>query len=1253
MKKIISLMLSLVIILSLVCVAAPSVSAASNMNTSSKGIEMIKDFEGLIKYPVEDNGQWSVGYGTGVTGSDLEFYKKNGITDKQATELLKQYLDSFEEDVNKFIDNNNLKLNQQQFDALVSFTYNLGPSWMSTSGGVLREAVTSGAEGDAFIFAIAQYCKASNKVNAGLMKRRLCEANLYLNGVYSASVPANFKYVTYNANLDGAVITVASTGKAVSAQGYDTTETVKVKATASKSGYVFLGWYTEANGGSIVTSLGLKTAKVETLYGHWQPTGGVLNADGSIKGVAASYTGYVPVNASHDIYDAPGGTKTKTVTGEDKLTIVAEHVDSNGVKWGKLSSGGWIDVTAGLEANVVYEDVASLIDPITVTVTSNNVNNRVGPGTKYAKQGKFSKGQKLTLTAVQKGGNYKWGKSEQGWIALHYTDYDTAVTGEVVDENATKVTALGTIIKTDVLNVRSGPGTHNPKVGTYKRGEQVKITLQEKVGGTTWGMTEKGWISLYYAQVTPVEPGSVPDIDLSGSNNGTTSGGSTGSAVTMTGVIIDCNTLRIRSDAGTRYAHIGNYTRGTRVTIYQTTTVNGDTWGQTDKGWICMRYVKLDSVITGAGVTGTIVNTTTVNVRANPGTNSAKVGSLAKGTKIEILDYVKVGNATWGQTEKGWVHLYYVKLDAPLSTLDAVVVAPETGVGGTGTGSAPEDTGTEAPETGATEETKYTVTVGAAEKGKVTASAASAAANAEVTLTITPDAGYGLDKLTVKDASGNVITVTNNKFTMPASNVTVTATFKVQYNVKINTAEGGKVTANTTACAPKTEVILTVAPSEGYELDNLSVMNTATNAAVEVSGGKFIMPESDVNVVATFKKTTEKTYNVALNAASNGKLSASTTTAKANDTVTLTVAPAADYVLDTITIKDAANNAISCAAVSGQENTYTFEMPAANVTVAATFKAATYTVTINNTTAEKGTVSVNPAVYEKGATVTLIVTPAYAQNEIKTLTVKAGDKVIETVKDGNNYKFTMPGADVTVESSFGKIRYALNIAKTVGGTVTADKETYAMNEVVTISIAPEDGYLRGEMIIKAGGKEIEFERDVYKYTFKMPGEPVSVEHVFKKNAYELDFTVYGKGGTVKADKETYGYKDTVTLTVVPEDGYELNVLTVKNGSTKLELKKIADNKYTFEMPIPDGEVVVSSSYKALPAKYEVTYSGGAVNLRETASNSAKVLASIPKGTILQSLEGSTDTWIKVTYKTADGKEVVGWIGSGLLTEVTK
>ena len=74
--------------------------------------------------------------------------------------------------------------------------------------------------------------------------------------------------------------------------------------------------------------------------------------------------------------------------------------------------------------------------------------------------------------------------------------------------------------------------------------------------------------------------------------------------------------------------------------------------------------------------------------------------------------------------------------------------------------------------------TKYNVTVSATTNGTVTANPTSAEAGATITLTVTPEAGYVLDALTVTDASSNTVTVTNNEFTMPASDVTVTATFK-------------------------------------------------------------------------------------------------------------------------------------------------------------------------------------------------------------------------------------------------------------------------------------------------------------------------------------------------------------------------------------------------------------------------------------------------------------------------------------------
>ena len=1222
------------------------------MKTSDKAIEMIKTFEGFAEWPHQDNGQWSVGYGTGVSGDDLEYYRTYGITEAQATTLLKEYLVSFETSVNSFIDSNSLKLSQQQFDALVSFTYNLGASWMSGTG-TFRIAVINGATGNDFVFAMAQYGKAGGKVVGGLVERRLCEANLYLNGVYSTEPPVNYKYVVFNSNLEDAVVTM-------SIQGYDTTSTAAVKSTASKSGYRFLGWYTKAEGGTSVTSLGVKTASISTLYGHWQNGDGELNEDGSIKGVAADYSGYAPLGAGQKTYKAPGGEEASTLKADTKLTVVAEYMDSDGVKWGKLSTGEWINVSNGLASSPVYEDASSVIDPITVTVTTGGVNNRVGPGTRYAKQGKFTKGQKLTLTAVQKGGNYKWGKSEEGWIALQYTDYDTVILQG--SEEATKVTAIGTIIKTDVLNVRSGPGVSNTKVGYYYRNDTVNITLRQKVGSNTWGLTEKGWISLYYVKVTEVEEGTVPDIDISGgtTDDSNSSGGSTGSSgtsVIATGTVYNCSSLRIRSGAGTSNAQVGSYRKGTSVSIYETVTVNSDIWGRTDKGWICLRYVKLNTTSTGSTstVTGTVYNCTYLNVRAGAGTNYAKVGKLAKGTKVTFLDYTQVGKTTWGLTSKGWISLYYVKLDAPIQNLDqntGTGTGSTGGTTGTGTGTGSETTATE-PGTNESEATKYTVTIADAANGKVTASAASAAEGTEVTLTVTPDAGCVLKTLTVKDASGAVVAVVNNKFTMPASNVTVTAAFKAQYNVKINTAAGGKVTASVSVCDPETEVILTVAPDAGYELDSLSVVNTATNKAVEVSSGKFVMPEADVNVVATFKTTTSKTYNVNVSDAANGKVIANTTTAKASDTVTLSVVPVADFVLDTLTVKDAANNVITCQAVSGKENTYSFEMPATNVTVVATFKAATYTVSITNSTPNGGTVSVNPAEYEKGATVTLIVTPASEQHEVATLTVKAGDTVIETTKDGSNYKFTMPAEDVTVVSSFSKIRYALNIVDTIGGTVTSDKETYAMNETVTVTIRPDTGYSRGTMVIKSASKEIEPTRNGLVFTFKMPGGAVNVEHTFKKNAYELNVKT-NSYGVITADQETYGYNDVVTLTIKPVDGYVLNVIAVKNGTEMVELKEEGENKYSFVMPIPDDEVVVAATYKVAPDKYEVTYTGGDfVNIRDAGSNSGKDLGDIPNGTILEALEGSTSTWIKVTYTDESGKEITGWVAVKNLTKITE
>ena len=112
--------------------------------------------------------------------------------------------------------------------------------------------------------------------------------------------------------------------------------------------------------------------------------------------------------------------------------------------------------------------------------------------------------------------------------------------------------------------------------------------------------------------------------------------------------------------------------------------------------------------------------------------------------------------------------------------LDDGQSAGSGGAGGAGGGSGggsgnPGDGGG----SGGGEPTMYTVTVSSSiEHGRVSVDKTSAEAGATVKLTAIADGGYELDSYSVKDASANELTVTNGTFTMPKSNVTVSATFK-------------------------------------------------------------------------------------------------------------------------------------------------------------------------------------------------------------------------------------------------------------------------------------------------------------------------------------------------------------------------------------------------------------------------------------------------------------------------------------------
>jgi lysozyme len=139
------------------------------MKTSQKGIDLIKHFEGCelnaYKCPA---GVWTIGYGhiKGVQEGDV-------ITEQQADEMLVEELNEYENYINTLV---TVPLNQNQYDALVSWVYNLGSSNLQAS--TLLKVLNAG-DYDNVPEQIMRWNKAGGKALEGLTRRRQAEADLF------------------------------------------------------------------------------------------------------------------------------------------------------------------------------------------------------------------------------------------------------------------------------------------------------------------------------------------------------------------------------------------------------------------------------------------------------------------------------------------------------------------------------------------------------------------------------------------------------------------------------------------------------------------------------------------------------------------------------------------------------------------------------------------------------------------------------------------------------------------------------------------------------------------------------------------------------------------------------------------------------------------------------------------------------------------------------------------------------------------
>jgi len=140
------------------------------MRTSQKGVALINSFEGLRLTAYQDFvGVWTIGYGStrGVTAGMK-------VTVDQAEGMLQADLARFGAELEKLI---KVPLNQGQWDALMSFTYNLGAANLASS--TLLSLLNSGNYAGA-AEQFLRWSRAGGQVLAGLVKRRAAERQLFL-----------------------------------------------------------------------------------------------------------------------------------------------------------------------------------------------------------------------------------------------------------------------------------------------------------------------------------------------------------------------------------------------------------------------------------------------------------------------------------------------------------------------------------------------------------------------------------------------------------------------------------------------------------------------------------------------------------------------------------------------------------------------------------------------------------------------------------------------------------------------------------------------------------------------------------------------------------------------------------------------------------------------------------------------------------------------------------------------------------------
>lgn len=252
--------------------------------------------------------------------------------------------------------------------------------------------------------------------------------------------------------------------------------------------------------------------------------------------------------------------------------------------------------------------------------------------------------------------------------------------------------------------------------------------------------------------------------------------------------------------------------------------------------------------------------------------------------------------------------------------------------------------------------------------------------------------------------------------------------------------------------------------------------------------------------------------------------------------------------------------------------------------------------------------------------------------------------------------------------------YAVTVLTDGNGTASASEIYAAANDTVTLTATPDSGYHFERWEVVGGGVTVE------NNAFTMPAQPVTVKAIFDRNSSgSSSYTITtpdAEHGTVAVSPSRASSGTTVTITVTPDEGYELGELIVTDANgDEVDLTRESATKYTFEMPrsrVTVAASFVESAPEPLPFDdvddgdwfadaVRFVYENGMMNgtgdttFAPDATTSRSMIV-----TILYRLEGEPvvddamdfsdvagDAWYTDAVRWAAGEGIVGGYGNGL------